>query len=195
MLENLESAAFIKTLIPLGNKSHGKFYRVIDEYCYFYLKCIEPIKQTLTLDDSDNDYWSNKLNTPEYYSWMGYAFESICYKHLANIKRALSIHTSTLIGAWRYTPRIPDIQGAQIDLIYDRDDGVTTLCEMKFTKNAFSIDNTYAMNIRRKIAVYKEQSKTKNQIQFVLISANGMKENKYALELVDGLVTLDDLFT
>ena len=30
-------------------------------------------------------------HTSEYYNWTGYTFESICYKHLSEIRKALQI--------------------------------------------------------------------------------------------------------
>ncbi len=46
-LEDLEYAGFIESYIPYGHKKLGLFYRINDEYCYFYLKWIEPIKNQL----------------------------------------------------------------------------------------------------------------------------------------------------
>ena len=40
----------------------------------------------------------------------------------------------------------------------------------------------------------KEMTRTNKQLFIVLISANGIKKNKYSDELLSGIVTLDDLF-
>ncbi len=194
-LKDLESAGFIKTFKPLGHKRQGVYYRVIDEYCYFYLKWIEPTKHTLIAQERNNQYWSNKVNTPEYYNWMGYAFESICYKHISEIKKALEINAGSHSGTWRYLPKSASKEiGAQIDLLFERKDGVTTICEIKYTEDAYVIDKDYAENLKRKINIYQEQTRTKNQIHLAFISAAGIKENEYSRKLVDGVVVLDDLF-
>jgi hypothetical protein len=194
-LKDLEDAAFVKAFLPLNHKRQGIYYRVMDEYCYFYLKWIESAKKTLIIQEKNSKYWSNKTNSSEYYSWMGYVFESICYKHVREIRIALDITPGCTVGVWQYTPRKGSKEeGAQIDLVFEHGDHVTTLCEIKYTDKAFSIDKEYAENLKRKIRVYKERTRTKNQIYLVLISANGLKENSHSDELIHGVVTLDDLF-
>ncbi|PCI36680.1 MAG: AAA family ATPase, partial [Thiotrichales bacterium] len=194
-LRDLEDAAFIRSFKPLGHKRQGIYYRIIDEYCYFYLKWIEGTKRTLTIQESGNKYWSNKTNAPEYYSWMGYAFESICYKHIGEIRIALDIHVGVSIGTWRYSSKQAiKHSGAQIDLVFERNDGVTTICEIKYSDKPFVINTSYADNLKQKVKIYKEQTRTKNHLHISFISASGIKENKHSLELVDGIVTLDDLF-
>ena len=195
-LKDLEDAAFIKSFTPLGHKRQGIYYRISDEYCYFYLKWIEPAKKTLITEERNNKYWSSKVSSPEYYSWMGYVFESICYKQIHEIRNALNINSGSTVGVWRYSPRkgALDEIGAQIDLIFDRDDGVTTLCEIKYTATPFVIDKSYAENLKRKIKVYKEQTRSRKQLYFSLISSNGVKNNMYSEELINGVVTMNDLF-
>ena len=59
--------------MPLGHKRQGKYYRISDEYCYFYLQWIEPLKNELSLDNDDNRFWTSYIGTPEYYNWQGYS--------------------------------------------------------------------------------------------------------------------------
>lgn len=194
-LSELEEAGFIQSFLPIEHKSRGIYYRVIDEYCCFYLKWILPVKNSLVLKERNNKYWSSKINTPVYFNWLGYAFETLCYKHLHEIKKALDITSSTNIGVWRYIPRENDaITGAQIDLLFDRDDNVVTLCEIKYTQEPFIIDKAYAGNLKNKIAVYKTQTRTRKHIQLAMITNLGIKENVYGEELVDQVLTLDDFF-
>lgn len=194
-LKNLEDAAFIKSFMPLGHTRRGAYYRITDEYCYFYLKWIRPAKNTLVTQEENNKYWVGKMNSPEYHNWKGYAFESMCYKHIREIRNALGIKSGSIVGTWRYSPKDggEDV-GAQIDLIFECDDNTTILFEIKFTDKPFVIDKAYAENLREKIRIYKEQTRTKNQVHLVMLSANGVKKNKYSEELVDAVVTLDDLF-
>lgn len=194
-LKNLEDAAFIQSFLPLQHKRQGVYYRVIDEYCYFYLKWIEPTKRTLTLKENHSEYWRSKVNTPTYNTWMGYMFENLCYKHIKAIRKTLDISAGAMVGVWRHVPRkhSPE-KGVQIDLLFERDDNVTTLCEIKYSKKQFVIDKAYAENLERKINIYKKQSRTCNAIHFVLIAANGVKKNNYYDALVDDVVTLADFF-
>lgn len=194
-LKELEDAAFIKEFVPLGHRRQGKYYRVIDEYCYFYLQWIEPLKKELTIDYDDNQIWMTYVGTPKYYNWQGYAFESLCYKHINSIRHALNIHQGVSIGAWRYTPtKLENKQGAQIDLLFDRKDGVVTLCEIKYSGKPFVIDKLYAENLENKCAVYQEQTRTKKHLSIVFVTVNGLKANSYSEKLVDKFISLDTFF-
>lgn len=190
-LKSLEAAAFIKSFIPIHNKRQGIYYRVIDEYCHFYLEWIEPVKKHLTFEDDENLYWSSKINTPAYYTWRGYAFESICYKHIGQIRRALSIPAGSQIGVWRYTPRSKAEKGAQIDMVFVRKDGVTNLVEIKCTDKAFCIDKAYYENLMRKKEIYKAVTRSQNQLNICMVSANGVHENPYSELILDQYISLD----
>lgn len=193
-LDDLELAGFIKSFLPLEHQRQGIYYRVIDEYSYFYLKWIEPQKHTLLAQEHSNQYWLDKAKTSQYYSWMGYAFESVCYKHLSQIRKALLIDFGAKVGTWRYVPKQGSIEnGAQIDLLFERKDGAVSLCEIKCTESPFIIDKNYYNSVMNKIFVYKKVTRTPKQIFVVFISANGLKENTYSKEIVDGIVKLEHL--
>jgi len=192
-IEDLEHAGFIASYIPFGRKKLGLYYRINDEYCYFYLKWIASLKTQLKRGVISK-YWQNSINTPEYYGWLGYSFENICFKHVVNIKKALNIEESALASSWRYiSEKNTKEQGAQIDLLFDREDDSITLCEIKYTEQPFIIDKQYAQILSQKIKVFQEVTKTKKQIFLALISANGVKQNSYSEALVNKVVTLKDL--
>lgn len=194
-LQELEDTGFVISFTPHQHKKRGKYYRLIDEYSLFYLDWIEPVKNTLQKKSLEPGYWIEKHNTPTWYNWAGYAFESICYKHLTQIRKKLGINASAIANGWRYSPTAKSGEkGAQIDLLFDRDDDAITICEIKYTTEPFEIKKDYADNIKRKIAIFKQKTKTNKQIFFVMISANGIKETLYSEELVQGMVTLEDLF-
>jgi len=194
-LNNLELAGFIKSFLPLHHQRQGLYYRVIDEYSYFYLKWIEPEKQTLIKYDIHNNYWMNKATMATFQTWMGYAFESVCYKHISQIRKALNIPTGAKVGAWRYAPKrgAPE-NGAQIDLLFERDDGTITLCEIKCTEMPFAIDKKYYQSLLNKMAVYQKVTRSIKQLFVAFISANGLKKTIYSEEIEPNLVVLEDLF-
>jgi len=194
-LKELEDSGFIISFTPHQHKKRGKYYRLIDEYTSFYIDWIEPIKNTLQKKSLEPGYWLGKHNTPTWYNWAGYAFESICYKHLTQIRKKLNISPSAVSNAWRYVPIAnSEEKGAQIDLLFDRDDDSITICEIKYTTEPFAITKDYAHNLKNKIAVFKEKTRTKKQIFIAIISANGIKDTTYSDELVQSVVTLEDLF-
>lgn len=194
-LEDLEHAGFISAYIPYGHKKRGVFYRISDEYCYFYLKWIEPIKNRLKQNPA-TDFWKGIVNTPTYFGWMGYTFENICYKHLPQIRKSLNISESSLASPWRSIPTKGEKeQGAQIDLLFDRDDDSITICEIKYTDKPFSIDKQYAKKLKDKMETFSKATKISKQIFLAFISANGLKATMYSEEMVNGgVVTLEDLF-
>ncbi len=194
-LLELEAAGFIHGMVPYGNKKKGIFYRILDEYTYFYLKWIEPISQSVDLL-GEASYWGKISHTPNWYNWTGYVFESVCFKHVDKIRRALGIDKIiSKVGSWRYVSGLSDEgKGAQIDLLFDRADRVVTICEIKSGFGKFSINKAYAENLRNKIAVYKNQINTKKQIFIAMITTHGLDKNEYSEELVSNEITLKDLF-
>ncbi len=193
-LEDLEDAGFITSYIPYGHKKLGVFYRISDEYCYFYLKWIEPIKNQIK-QNKTSKFWRANINTPGYFGWLGYVFENLCYKHLHQIKRALNLEENSFGSPWRYIPRKDKTEtGAQIDLLFEREDDAISICEIKCTDASFVIDKTYADVLKKKIEIFKKVTRTTKQIFLTLISLNGIKENQYSKELVHDVVTLSSLF-
>jgi len=121
ILDELEESGFIISFKPHFHKRQGLYYRLIDEYTAFYLKWIEPLKHTLQTQSLDKGNWQSIHNSPEWYSWLGYTFETVCYKHISEIRRALAIDPGAIANSWRYVPRKGDEnRGAQIDLLFDR---------------------------------------------------------------------------
>jgi len=194
-LIELEEAGFIETFIPHGHKKRGKIYRLIDEYTLFYLTWIEPIVDSIRHRSRPPGYWQAKAQSATWKSWSGYAFESVCYKHIPAICTALNINPGSEIGSWRYVPQTNETaEGAQIDLLFDRSDNAITLCEIKHTNKPFAINKQYAKNLQNKIHVYKQQTRTNKQLLIAMITANGLKKTLYSEELIAGVVTLTDLF-
>lgn len=194
-LKELKDAGFIAAFKPFEHNKRGIYYRVVDEYTLFYFQWIEPIKETLQEESMNHGYWQGLQSTPAWHSWSGYAFESICYKHINQIRRKLNIPVTAIAHTWRYAPlKNTEASGAQIDLLFDRKDDSITICEIKYSEQPFVITKQYAKNILNKQKVFVEKTRTKKHIFINLISANGLAENLYADDLISGVATLDDLF-
>ena len=195
LLRDLEDAGFIVSFKPKWHKRKGVYYKAIDEYTLFYFSWIEPIKKDLLIRGLRKGYWVKIQNTAPWNSWRGYAFESVCYKHLTQIGEALNLSPNSIPAAWKYIPKAGSKEvGAQIDLLFDRDDDAMTVCEIKYTNTPFIIDKHYAKELLNKIDVFKRKSRTTKQIFIAMISANGIKPTMYSEELISGCVTLNDLF-
>ena len=133
--------------------------------------------------------------SPEWNSWLGYAFEAVCYKHLTQIKQKLDLPPMSLASTWRYIPiKNKSARGAQIDLLFDRRDDAITVCEIKYSDKSFIIKKDYFVALNRKLSVFKEQTRSNKQLFISFIVANGLVDNQYAKVLVCGVVTMDNLF-
>jgi hypothetical protein len=83
--------------------------------------------------------------------------------------------------------------GAQIDLLIERNDKVINLCEMKFTNSQFVIDKRYDEMLRNKRETFKYETKTGKAIHLTMITTYGVKHNAYWSN-IHSEVTMDDLF-
>ncbi len=189
-LVDLEEAGFIVSFLTYGHRKRGIYYRLVDEYVFFYLKWIEPFKKTSKKIGKAS--WASLRNSPSWKSWAGYAFETICIKHIDQIRRALNLEDSALATPWKHEGKGEE-EGAQIDLLFNRSDDSMTICEIKYTEEPFKIDKDYYKELRRKIEVYQRVTKTKKQIFLAFVSSSGLKASIYS-EAVSAVVTLEDLF-
>ena len=85
-------------------------------------------------------------------------------------------------------------QGAQIDLVIDRNDNTINLCEMKFSVGVFSIDKSYEMNLRNKLMRFLACTDKRKSVQMTFVTTFGIERNSHS-NIVNNEVTLDDLFS
>lgn len=193
-LNELEAAGFIKSYIPYGYHKREKFYRVIDEYALFYLKWIEPVNAS-GLGVAANQ-WQSSMQSAAFQAWSGYAFESVCYKHIDQIAAALNLSNNIIgLSSWRHLPKIrSNSNGAQIDLLLERNDDAITICEIKYSNKEYVFDKTSAKEIANKLMTFETENKIKKQIFVALITTYGIKQSIWANELVHQVVKLEDLY-
>ena len=140
------------------------------------------------------NFWSVSQTTQAVRVWCGLAFERVALQHIDAIKRKLGISgVVTRTYGWRFRDDGKSGEGAQIDLVIERDDKVVNLCEMKYTAGPFTITDAYDRRLKIKREVYEEQTGTKHAIHLTMVSAHGLKSNANASD-VQSIVTLDDLF-
>ncbi len=194
ILEELEESGFITANPEFVKKVKDKKLWLIDEYSYFFLTWMDKQKASIILGN-DKDFWLKMQNDPRYKTWGGYAFESLCFKHVAQIKKALGISALlTNESQWSYRPKDESEKGAQIDLVIDRKDDCINICEIKFVSGEFVIDQRYAKELQQKIDVFRERTKTKKTIFLTFITPFGLRKNQYYTELVSKELTLEDFF-
>jgi len=87
VMEALEESGFIESRIPFRKKVNDSLYRISDEFTLFYFAWIKNLgKKT-----PGSGYWMSRQSDPKRLARAGYAFESICLKHVQQMKTALGI--------------------------------------------------------------------------------------------------------
>lgn len=185
-LKALSESGFIKEKIFFSAKKQEKRYILIDEYTTFYHYWIKSEAYSINMLNALEQHWQQISKSSKFLAWRGLAFERCCYKHLSGVLKALHVQSINKLGPWQD-------DGAQIDLYIDRNDDAITLCEIKYTNEAFVIDKQYAQEIMNKIRVFRDKTKTRKQIIFAILSVNGMIENLYSKELVAWSIALPQL--
>jgi AAA+ ATPase superfamily predicted ATPase len=188
MLDELEQSGFIKSSKVYDKETKDAIYRVTDEFSLFYLKFMD--------NADDNTNWARISEGASYKIWSGMAFESICLKHISQIKAGLGIAEKlTTESSWRYVPsKGTKGDGAQIDLVIDRDDHSINICEIKFHTGELSINKAYAADLQQKIDVFREKTQSKKTLFLTLITTYGVKDNSHMAALVKKNLTMDVLF-
>ena len=115
----------------------------------------------------------------------------LCMHHVDRIKSVLGISgVKTFHYPWASTEAGRE---AQIDLVIERDDRITDLCELKYTDRPFSISKEYEQNLLKKRDLFREITNTRQTLRIVLISAAGVAGTAHR-EHISDIITLDDLF-
>ncbi|MGB0862687.1 MAG: AAA family ATPase [Saprospiraceae bacterium] len=186
-LKELQISDFVDEKIPFIGRNKGVYFRLIDEYSIFYHRFIKTNRQYT------KGLWQQLSSSQTYKIWSGFAFESLCHKHIDEIKVTLGI---AAVYTEIYSLRVPkskENEGFQIDLIIDRKDDSINLCEIKFYATEFTISKSYYDELLRKKQAFIDHSGTKKQIFITLITNHGVKKNQYANEIVDAEVRLEEL--
>ena len=188
VLEELEQSGFITGYPPYGKKTKDKLYRLTDEYSLFYLQFIE--NQIV----GESGLWLQLSQTQDYKTWSGYAYESICLKHVPQIKKSMSIGGVYSIAASFLKRGTATEKGTQIDLLLDRNDQIISIFEIKYYNDSFTISKDYAQALNNKLRVFRETTKTRKLLFLTLITTFGMTHNQHSLGLVEQVLTFNDLF-
>lgn len=182
-LEDLVQSGFVRAYVPFGKVRRGTLYQLIDPFCLFYLRFMDGRKRMGS--------WSANVRSAKVNGWRGYAFELVCLLHEPQLLQALGIGAiASDVSSWRSAAGDP---GAQVDLVIDRADGIINLCEMKWAEGEYAINKSYDLQLRNKLAVFTEETKTRKALHLTFVTPNGLKQNAYRGD-VQSEVTGEDLF-
>jgi len=185
-LDELEASGFIFSIQPFLNKKKEVIYRLSDELSFFTLSFLSHGKKSTS--------WQSISGRQRYKIWCGLAFESVCFKHLDQIKRALGIsgietQVSSFIKQGKQVQ-----EGVQIDLLIDRSDRCINLCEMKYYNESFEFSAAYATEWKRKIELFRTYTQTRKNLFLTMVTTFGVKENAHSLSVVSNSIEINTLF-
>lgn len=189
-LRELEECGFIVSSRSFHKAKKDTIYKLIDNYTIFYFKYVRENEKT-------ENFWTKPIDPNSIRSWSGLAFERVCMQHISQLKQAMGMSAvATTEYAWRSDPkkkRTDDEDGAQIDLLIERGDGVINICEMKWSTNEYTLTKQDEKNLSNKVEVFEYQTGTKCSILVTMVTTFGVKHNMY-YDSFQSEVTIDQLF-
>lgn len=185
-LKALEECDFIQSYRPYDAEKYETLYRLIDPFCWFYLRFVES-------KNASDSFWQENEHSALIRTWRGLAFEELCMLHITQIKQALGIVGIASRDSALTLRHDENHDGAQMDLIIDRSDNVVNLCEMKFYSDDVKIDKEEDRKLRHRMAMMMETLGRKQSLQAVLVTSFGLCQGIYSGTFVR-TITLEDLF-
>lgn len=193
LLNDLVQCGFIERYTPynLHENSTLARYSIRDAYLHFYFKFIQPLEKHI-----DEGLYNNQplqvLNTTTYAQWLGLAFERFCRKNHRLIAKALGFEAVRYrSGAYFNKASQREPQGYQLDLVFERDDKVLTVCEVKYHRGpvAKKVISEFEKKIE-KLSLAKKLTLHK-----VLITVEGAEQSVKDAGFFDRILELNDLMT
>ena len=185
-LNALLASDFIIKYVPFGFSKREEHYKLVDPFCLFYLHFVQ--NQTRI----NEKFWQQNITAQPVVTWRGYAFENVCFTHIDQIKKALEI-SGIISSSSAWSKKGGDEDGAQIDLLIQRNDNVINMCEIKFTSDDFTVDKNYYRVLLSRPNQIRKLVSPKISILSTLITTFGLKQNEYSSSFTN-VVTMDDLF-
>lgn len=184
-LRSLIVSDFVTPYVNFGHNERHTYYRLSDLFSMFYLHFLSKRRST------NATFWQNNVSSPAIIAWRGFAFEAVCFSHIAQIKRALGITgVQTEVSPWHSDRKSG---GAQIDMVISRADRVINLCEMKFSSDDFRVDAAYDKELRHKLSVFNEETGTRCSLHMTLVTTYGLGVSAYRTRF-QSVVSMEDLF-
>ena len=180
-LKELEQCGFIRKFTAIGNKTKDAVFQLMDNYTLFYFDFISENV------NGDEHFWTSHLESTLHNGWAGRAFERVCLQHLPQIKQGLGI-ASVITTAHSWIG-----EGAQVDLLIDRNDQTINLCEMKYSKSAYYLSEEEAAKLQNRKAAFVRKTGTTKSVLLTMITTNGLTPGGHSHDIHCQL-TLPHLF-
>ena len=162
------------------------YVQLMDPYLLFHYHYLSKEKRVDSYEDMVSDMG-------RYDNWRGQAFEILCFNNTDAIKSALGISgVKTESYPW-YNSEDDKNERVQIDMVIERADNITNLCEMKYSNKPFEVDASYEQQLLRKRDIFRKKTGTSQALKIILVSAKGLSGVAYT-SYISVVITLDDLF-
>lgn len=192
ILKDMELCGFIEKYTPYNLSDNSKLsrYCISDHYLQFYYKFIKPIDSEIQRGFfQENPALAIKVDA--YQKWLGFAFERFCRHQNRWIAKILGFHAVRYqAGAFFNKKTQQNEPGFQFDLVFDREDRVLTLCEVKYAQAKIGV--SVIEEFERKLELFPNPKK--KTVQKVLITTEGASESLARRHYFDQVITLEDLF-
>lgn len=185
-LNSLLASDFVVKYVPFGFSKREEHYKLVDPFCMFYLHFMQ------NRTSKSEIFWQQNVTAQPIVIWRGHAFETVCFNHINQIKKALGI-SGIITSSSAWSKKGDDREGLQIDLLIQRNDNVINMCEIKITSEDFTVDKSYYRVLLSRLDRIKEMVSPKISIHSTLITTFGLKRNEYS-GVFTNVITLDDLF-
>jgi len=185
-LNALIASGFAVKYIPFGKNKRSIYYKLTDPFCLFWLQFVK------NGSGKDEKFWQHNLNAQQIVVWRGLAYETVCFNHINQIKKALGIAgVSTDSSAW---PDTDNTEKTQIDLLLSRSDNVINMCEIKYYSDNFTVDKDYYRHLLHRQQLLAQKVSPKISVRGTLITTFGLSKNEYS-GIFTNVITLEDLFS
>lgn len=186
LLKALVESDFVMRYVPYGQPGSVEHYKLIDNFCLFWLKYVESNLQ-------DTTFMADHITSDMMKSWRGVAFEEVCWQHITHMLKALEIGgVKSTVSAWAVKGD-GEHAGTQIDLLILRADNVVNLCEMKFSGTPYTMDKDEAEKLQVRIESLKKTLSAKQNVHLTMVTTYGITYGKHS-GIVQRQLTMDDLF-
>ena len=99
---------------------------------------------------------------------------------------------ATSVSSWRKKAD-DNHPGAQVDLVIERADRIIHLCEMKFSKSEYRISDDYELQLRQRMGIFIESTKTRLSPVITFVTTFGIAKGMHS-SIVHSEVRMEDLF-
>lgn len=196
LLEELERSDFIESYQRFDQKRGSgatrlKRFAIKDNFLQYHARFIGPLLPQINNGKFTNNP-SSALPLSAFRQWLGYAFERYMRANEHLIAKTLGFEgISYQSGPFFERGETSKAGGLQIDLLFDRKDGIFTVCEAKYRAERVGV--SVIDEVERKIERFP--NKKNRPIQRILIAPQGVTQELADRLYFDSIIGIEPFFS